>query len=60
MHPDLSEARMLGKIFSVGVFGIDGYMVEVEFDVRGARDYLHAIDFGLAIAVLLGKLAPCH
>ncbi len=26
---------MLGKILSVGVFGIDGYMVEVEFDVRG-------------------------
>jgi len=25
---------MLGKILSVGVFGIDGYMVEVEFDVR--------------------------
>jgi len=27
---------MLGKILSVGVFGIDGYMVEVEFDVRAA------------------------
>jgi magnesium chelatase family protein len=26
---------MLGKILSVGVFGIDGYMVEAEFDVRG-------------------------
>jgi magnesium chelatase family protein len=26
---------MLGKILSVGVFGIDGYQVEVEFDVRG-------------------------
>jgi magnesium chelatase family protein len=26
---------MLGKILSVGVFGIDGYLVEVEFDVRG-------------------------
>jgi magnesium chelatase family protein len=26
---------MLGKILSVGVYGIDGYMVEVEFDVRG-------------------------
>jgi len=26
---------MLGKILSIGVFGIDGYMVEVEFDVRG-------------------------
>ncbi|MBM4020195.1 MAG: ATP-binding protein [Planctomycetes bacterium] len=26
---------MLGKILSVGVFGIDGYGVEVEFDVRG-------------------------
>ena len=26
---------MLGKILSVGIFGIDGYMVEVEFDVRG-------------------------
>ena len=25
---------MLGKILSVGVFGIDGYRVEVEFDVR--------------------------
>ena len=25
---------MLGKILSVGVFGIDGYMMEVEFDVR--------------------------
>jgi len=25
---------MLGKILSVGVFGIDGYPVEVEFDVR--------------------------
>jgi magnesium chelatase family protein len=27
---------MLGKIRAVGVFGIDGYMVEVEFDVRAA------------------------
>jgi magnesium chelatase family protein len=27
---------MLGKILSVGVFGIDGYPVEVEFDVRAA------------------------
>jgi len=26
---------MLGKILSVGVFGIDGYLVEAEFDVRG-------------------------
>jgi len=26
---------LLGKILSIGVFGIDGYMVEVEFDVRG-------------------------
>ena len=26
---------MLGKILSVGIFGIDGYLVEVEFDVRG-------------------------
>jgi magnesium chelatase family protein len=25
---------MLGKILSVGVFGIDGYLVEAEFDVR--------------------------
>jgi len=25
---------MLGKILSAGVFGIDGYRVEVEFDVR--------------------------
>ena len=25
---------MLGKILAVGVFGIDGYQVEVEFDVR--------------------------
>ena len=25
---------MLGKILSAGVFGIDGYPVEVEFDVR--------------------------
>ena len=25
---------MLGKILSVGVFGIDGYLAEVEFDVR--------------------------
>ena len=25
---------MLGKIFSVGVYGIDGYMVETEVDVR--------------------------
>jgi hypothetical protein len=28
-------AHMLGKILSVGVFGIDGYLVEAEFDVRG-------------------------
>jgi len=28
---------MLGKILSIGVFGIDGYMVEVEFDVRGGQ-----------------------
>lgn len=25
---------MLGRVLSVGVFGIDGYLVEVEFDVR--------------------------
>ncbi|HET6442785.1 MAG TPA: YifB family Mg chelatase-like AAA ATPase [Phycisphaerae bacterium] len=25
---------MLGKVLSVGVFGIDGYLAEVEFDVR--------------------------
>jgi magnesium chelatase family protein len=35
---------MLGKILSVGVFGIDGYMVEVEFDVRG----------GLPSAIVVG------
>ena len=27
---------MLGKIISVGCFGIEGYLVEVEFDVRNA------------------------
>lgn len=27
---------MLGKILSVGVYGIDGYLVETEFDVRSA------------------------
>ena len=25
---------MLGRVLSVGVFGIEGYRVEVEFDVR--------------------------
>jgi len=25
---------MLGRVLSVGVFGIDGYLVQVEFDVR--------------------------
>jgi hypothetical protein len=28
-------AHMLGKILSVGVFGIDGYLVEAEFNVCG-------------------------
>ncbi|MCK4375858.1 MAG: YifB family Mg chelatase-like AAA ATPase, partial [Candidatus Brocadiae bacterium] len=35
---------MLGKILSAGVFGIDGYPVEVEFDVRS----------GLPAAVVVG------
>ena len=35
---------MLGKILSAGVFGIDGYRVEVEFDVRS----------GLPAAVVVG------
>jgi magnesium chelatase family protein len=30
----LHEVNMLGKIRSVGIYGIDGYPVEVEFDVR--------------------------
>ncbi len=35
---------MLGKVRSVGVFGIDGYMAEVEFDVRD----------GIAATVVVG------
>jgi len=34
-HSKPAGAHMLGKILSVGVFGIDGYLVEAEFDVRG-------------------------
>jgi len=39
---------MLGKILSAGVFGIDGYQVEVEFDVRS----------GLPAVVLVGLPDP--
>jgi len=39
---------MLGKILSAGVFGIDGYRVEVEFDVRS----------GLPAVVLVGLPDP--